>query len=107
MHWDLYVKSTVIEFSEKFREINSIFSVMAKIHKDSTKKEPDQPNAIITEVEDEDDEIEEFVPMTRCQIKTVQIILIFHIVEFSWFFTVWKFHSSFLWTQFFNIEGTV
>ena len=56
---------------------------MAKIHKDSTKKEPDQPNAIITEVEDEDDEIEEFVPMTRCQIKTVQIILIFHIVEFS------------------------
>ena len=66
---------------------------MAKIHKDSTKKEPDQPNAIITEVEDEDDEIEEFVPMTRCQIKTV---LIFHIMEFSWFFTVWKFHKFFL-----------
>ena len=40
---------------------------MAKIHK-SIKKEPDLPNAIITEVEDEDDEIEEFVPMTRCQI---------------------------------------
>ena len=67
---------------------------MAKIHKDSTKKEPDQPNAIITEVED--DEIEEFVPMTRCQILTVQKTLIF---------TVWKFHDFSITQIFPEING--
>ena len=43
---------------------DAYFKHMAKDHK-SIKTEPIQPNAIITEIEDDDDTIEDFVPMTR------------------------------------------